>query len=203
MNRFMIKLSFAALTLAGSAMASASVINGDFSTGDLTGWSSVGSAYNPSGFAHLDTFSASAADVATLLGTTTSALNAISGVNATAGSAISQTFNLSSNGSVSFSFEQNSGDYLPYNDFSVVSIDGNLTLLSNVAATGNYGSSGWLSTSIALGAGTHTIGFAVLNAYDYGFNSNLLVDDVQAVPEPATMAVLGLGVAGILRRRRK
>jgi hypothetical protein len=47
----------------------------------------------------------------------------------------------------------------------------------------------------AFGVGTGTSG---------GFN-NIYVDNymVQAVPEPATMAALGLGVAALIRRRRK
>lgn len=47
-------------------------------------------------------------------------------------------------------------------------------------------------------------GLAVLfSAVDHGPNCDINQNFMGPVPEPATMAVLGLGVAGILRRRKK
>ncbi|MEQ1820984.1 MAG: choice-of-anchor J domain-containing protein [Fimbriimonadaceae bacterium] len=56
-------------------------------------------------------------------------------------------------------------------------------------------------------SGRFAFNYNVTNGGPGGANSDLItIDDVaytQAVPEPATMAALGLGVAALLRRRRK
>jgi hypothetical protein len=202
MNRVIVKLTLATLSVSASAFASANIVNGDFATGDLTGWSSVGNVGVSSNVAGLITNYASADDVAALLGTTHDALNNVGGVTATIGSAIAQTFTMDKDGSVSFTWAHNSGDYMPFNDFSVVSIDGNLTLLSNVASTGNFGSTGWKTSTFSLSAGTHTIGFGIVNALDGSVDSNLQIAGVQAVPEPMSMVALATGAAALLRRRR-
>lgn len=56
------------------------------------------------------------------------------------------------------------------------------------------------------GTGRFAFNYNVTNGGPSGANSDFIgIDDVQytAVPEPATMAALGLGVAALLRRRRK
>lgn len=68
--------------------------------------------------------------------------------------------------------------------------DGNLTAGTYWLAVGlfntTFGTSNWTVTSTATGAGVATVNFRT-----------------DAVPEPATMAVLGLGVAALVRRRKK
>jgi len=69
---------------------------------------------------------------------------------------------------VTFNWQFNATDYLPYNDFAFVGVDnGNLQLLSNVSIVGNYGSSGLQTFSFTFTeAGTHTITFGTANIYD-------------------------------------
>lgn len=65
-------------------------------------------------------------------------------------------------------------------------------------------------TYTATATGNYKIGFGVTDAYTGSsnplVNSGLEIDNVRvvaAVPEPATMAALGLGVAALLRRRKR
>lgn len=81
---------------------------------------------------------------------------------------------------VTFNWQFNAGDYLPYNDFAFVGVDnGNLVLLSNVATVGNYGSSGMQTYTITFSeAGAHTITFGVSDYGDTGVNSSLNISNM-------------------------
>lgn len=68
---------------------------------------------------------------------------------------------------------------------------------ASYAGTWNYVSGTGAYANMS-GGGTMTA------IFDTDFNStHSFFGDLQAVPEPASMAVLGLGVAALLRRRRK
>ena len=50
------------------------------------------------------------------------------------------------------------------------------------------------------GSGSYSINY---NAPDNNFSQTTLIGDIEAVPEPASIAVLSLGALGLLRRRKK
>lgn len=93
---------------------------------------------------------------------------------------------------------------------SVNAADFSTTLLTvnNGLTTGGYPNV-YTQFSVTLasgGTGRFAFNYNVPNGGPSGANSDFIgIDDVQytAVPEPASMAVLGLGVAALLRRRRK
>ncbi len=88
---------------------------------------------------------------------------------------------------------------------------GGFTTTSSAKPTNFYASTGWQWKSIdisgyqaALQTGEVTnILFGVYDAGDGLRASGFGVDTLEAVPEPATMAILGLGLAALGRRRSK
>ncbi len=94
---------------------------------------------------------------------------------------------------------------------SVAAFTQTLLTVNNGLTTAGYPST-YTQFSVTLtaahaGTGRFAFNYNVPNAGPAGANSDFIgIDDVvytQAVPEPATMAALGLGVAALLRRRRK
>jgi len=69
---------------------------------------------------------------------------------------------------------------MPYNDFAVyMGTDGTMNLLSNVAAVGNYGNSGWQTVHLPIASdGVYDIGFAGINAIDTILWPQLYVDNL-------------------------
>ena len=105
----------------------------------------------------------------------------------------------------SFDFNFLAHDYMPYNDYATVSYNGGSeTTLSNVATVGNYGTSGWLTETLA-SAFTGTITFGVYNSGDNAVSSELQIKNLQvaAVPVPAAIWLFASGLLGLGAVRKK
>ena len=159
--------------------------NMGFEAGDFTNWQVMGNANIATGapegtyMAHLDSAGAWESDIEAFLGVSSSALDSIVS-SPTNGAAIKTTLSLNAGDTVSFNWYFDGGDYLPYNDTSFfTSLNGNLTALSNIAAVGSYGDSGWQTSSFTVGVtGVYDVGFGVVNAFDTGLNSHLYIDNI-------------------------
>lgn len=105
---------------------------------------------------------------------------------------------------ISFKWQFETIDYLPFNDYAYLTLSSGTTTLSNVATVGDSGSSGWSTYSFATPY-SGAITFGVANYDDLGMNSTLSISNVTAVPEPETYAMLlaGLGIMSAVMRRRK
>ena len=187
-----------ACLFAGSANA-LPIINGSFETGDFTGWSVA----NTSG--------GSSSVVTSSAGFT--ATDGTYFADLTANSLLLQDMSWEAGEIITFDWNFNANDYLPYNDYSIFkvsdSVDGliaNFTLAS-VSSVGNFNATGWSTFSYEFAAaGSGSFGFGVYNALDTSVDSQLYIDNVVSsavVPEPSILALLGLGLAGFGISRRK
>jgi hypothetical protein len=178
----------AGLLSMGQAANSATITNGNFSAG-LSGWTTQGSVGVSNGYAVLTSTGAST--------------GSYGGTN---GAILSQAINASAGDRISFSYDFVGGDYNPYNDFSLV-VGDSTHLLSNIAAVGNYGTTGWRNYSFIAATHFTNLKFIVSNALDQNLNSKLYIDNVNVrvaeTPIPAAVWLFGSGVAGLMGARRK
>ena len=183
--------------------------NYGFELGDASGWSTNGQVsvitgsdgYVPQEGDYLTVLNTNGADQASMeqfLGLPPGALDAhasqnseapgynpsISG-NATSGSAAVIQLEVSAGDTISFDWNFVTSDYMPYNDYAIVTINGQIyTELSDVLAlgnlSGNTSSTGWQTfTYTATESGTLTIGATVVDIGDQIVDSRLLIDNLR------------------------
>lgn len=213
----------------------APILNGGFEIGGLfSSWSTIGDtsvvfALGPiapvEGTHHAlitnGLGSVSQGSLEAFFGLTAGALDALGSGDATQGSGIQQSFTANAGETVTFFFSFLTNEDTPsinFNDSSFIVRNGVATLLQDTTGVffpgpGNvFGASFFQHTQYAQFSyvvpftGTHTLGFGVVDVTDIFFDSGLLVDSVVApIPEPGTLALLGLGCLAAARqlRRRK
>jgi len=176
--------------------------------------------------------SVSMSTIATTLGITYEALNVLNtnpnNGSLTDGAAIYQTFAGTAGQTISTFFNYVATDYIPFNDPAyavIVNQDTGSTEIINVLASihgqgipvGTSGNTGWNEFSYTLPAnGNFLLAFVTTNDKDTILDSVLFLDNnagtcipdcpsLVSTPEPASLSLLGLGVATLigLRRRRR
>ncbi len=185
----------AAFNGAQSSFADQLVTNGDFETGDFTGWSVTGTATNSafaSQFYGVDTQDAASGTYGAYLGSEFSQLT------------ISQSLTLQPAHfyNVSFSLAQLSAPATGFTNFFGVSLDGQTVFTETNAPVSPYTNYSFTATSPT----TATSGLLqIVSQNDLGYFSldNVSVSTGAATPEPATLLMIApaLGVLALRRLR--
>lgn len=185
MNSFSLR-SLSLLVVASAAVAAQAnlINNGSFETGDLTGWNVT----SPDGFLFVDTGFSSEGNFAVFFGD----------LQASGGGSITQSIATVPGQKYTFSYDF-AGDGDTPSGFEAKFGTTTVFSVTNPAFDLDYITQSYTVTA------TSALTVVSFAGYDDDFFINL--DNVsvtaQAVPEPASLAALGLGAVAVLRRRRK
>jgi len=182
------KILAAVLAFAANSAFAGAITNGDFASGTLSGWSANGSA----------TVGASG---------TYNFADLYAGLGANVYTTLSQVIYLQAGDVLTGTAQFFAHDYMPFNDNAYVSIGGTNLFTSSISAVGDYGTSALSTFSYtALTAGNYILSAGVDNYQDNGQASELQISNFSVtsnVPEPASIALMGLGLLGVAALRRK
>jgi hypothetical protein len=183
-------IAAAAFALLANTASAGVIVNGDFGTGDFTGWKTEGDVM-----------------VTGTVETTVAALYAGRGEGLY--TTISQAIELDAGDVLTGYAEFFSLDYGRYNDTSFVSIGGVQLFARDVSNTPQATNSGPVKFSYtAATAGVYQLVAGVANIGDNVNSSylhvwNFAIADANPVPEPGNVALFGLGLFGAAAVRRK
>lgn len=205
-------LGIGAAVCAFGASHAQSFTNGDFQTGNFSGWTITPTVNGQTASQAVVPYDIDGAGV---LPTSSAAQFCVGQVvfqsGVPAGINLTQSLNLTGGVQYTFDFDWSAKREVNTNNaeggiFSLI-VNGNaITTQAAGATTGTTPIFGHITGVFTPGStGSYSVGASITRPFTPGGSLFQYVDNFRttAVPEPATMAALGLGVAALLRRRRK